>query len=117
MARKSTTRYALRNSEGKYLNTDYHSRWGKGVWRSREDLRIYKSKTGIRSAIRGDGWVFRLIPKDRIPPVRMGRYWEGQVEESVQNWSEILPAIAKIPDDEFFAYLKEGGYVLEELTI
>jgi hypothetical protein len=117
MARQSTTRYALHNPEGLYLNTDYHGRYIKGIWRPRKDLRVYKSKTGMRSAIRGDNWAIALIPTHRIPEKRMGKYWEGQQKESIMNWGEILSGISKIPDDEFFSYLEKGGYILEELAI
>ena len=45
--------YMLRNSDGLYLNTDYHTRWQQGNWRPREQARLYKSKQGIRSALAG----------------------------------------------------------------
>lgn len=108
-------RYLMRNAEGLYLNTDYHTRYARGEWRNRDDARIYKSLQGLRSA-------FNSIP----PSIRklVGEVAKPTVDSSTEDrrryWDllrERSEAIRAIPTAKFFSLIEEDGYVVEEVEL
>ena len=106
--------FGLQNAEGKFLNTDYHSRFKHGIWR--DEPRLYKSKRGIRSALYGDSFV-KDACDDLLPPKVMGKWFPHATQESVLNYHARSTALNKIKDDEYFSRLAKAGYTLKEFTI
>lgn len=106
-------RFMMRNSEGLYLNTEYHSSLRNGDWRPREDARLYKSVTGIVSAFRaatpaikkhlGIEWT---RPRDR--------QW---TDEDREQSSALWKGIASLSGKQKLALWAEDGYIIEEVEI
>lgn len=99
-------RYLFRNQEGKYLNTDYHSRWRNGIWRDKSDARIYKSRRGISSAFNSITPAVVAV----IGPRPTGKGWSPECSAWYKKFS-------KLPLDIKFELWAKDGYVLEPIEI
>lgn len=106
-------RYIMRNGEGLYLNTDYHSAWAKGRWRTREDARLYLNKRGLFNAC--TFFTPSIIKKIGYrPPEYTGKVWSEKDRETNQRFWKEFRAIKM---DEYFSLLEMDGYTIEELNI
>lgn len=102
--------FLLKNPEGKFLDTDYHSVLRHGRWRDKP--RLYKSRTGLRQAI-GE-----LTPSIEEflggPPPRWDKLNTREVYEVRQLYYKRLRAIKT---DQYFELLAKDGYELIEVEI
>lgn len=104
--------YTLRNPEGKYLNTDYHSSLRKGDWREqRVQARIYKSKQGIRQAIGSKSSILNLFEKHGVP--RSIYCLNPYGYEAWANYRKQTELVRQVSLEDFFTTLHEHGYTLE----
>ena len=105
-------RFMMRNAEGLYLNTDYHTSLRKGTWRSREDARLYKSVTGIMSAFNA-----------ATPAIKnhLGISWSmpaGRWTDEDRKASDALwKGMAKLSREKKLALWAEDGYIIEEIEL
>jgi hypothetical protein len=107
-------RYMFRNSEGLYLNTDYHSSARKGKWRSREDARLYKSIPGIAAAFRAATPAVKrcLGVTWKAPP--FGQRWtDSDRDASRALWQ----GFSKLSTKKKLALWAEDGYTIEEVEV
>lgn len=104
-------RFTLRNPEGKYLNTDYHTNFANGEWR--DEPRLYKSLSGIKSAL---GYWAPECVRSRIgfSPPNHGHRW---TDEDLEMNARFCQEFRKIKQAEFFQLLEEAGYVLTKQEI
>lgn len=105
-------RFMMRNAEGLYLNTDYHTRWKQGKWRDRDNARLYSSVVGIMSAF---GGITPAVKK------HLGIVWErpaGQWTDADREANSALyKGFSKLSGKEKLALWAEDGYVIEEIEI
>lgn len=101
--------FILKNPEGKFLDTDYHSKWRHGKWRDKP--RLYKTKQGLRSALRGliTPAMYSIVGEPPLGPLDRKGYW--------QEVRERFARVAKIPTDKYFELLAKDGYELLEAEV
>lgn len=105
-------RFMMRNAEGLYLNTDYHTSFRRGMWRSREDARLYKSVTGIMAAFCSTTpAIKKYLGVTWVPP--QGHWTDADRDASRALWK----GFSKISRDKKLALWAEDGYVVEEIEL
>lgn len=104
--------FLLKNKEGQYLNTDYHSRWRNGMWRDRNHARTYRSLRGLREAFNScTPAVYAFIGLRWVKPE--GVWSDADHERNRAIWE----AYRAIPLDKYFELIAEDGYVVEEIVV
>lgn len=105
-------RFLFQNPEGKFLNTEYRTGWKHGIWRDRENARMYKTVLGIMQAFRVATPAIKTHLGLTIP--KRDRSWTNEDREQNRSFWQ---AFSKLHWKQRLALYEQDGYRVIEVTI